>query len=512
MLNDKRIAKYIIGKNEKGIYLTIGDLYSLLFLYEQRLLTVSQMYKFYSFFYNQPKNFNAFRNRLNKMAKLKIIRKENYALKKKNGFELGMITISDKGVFILEQCGFIPKNQNYTFVSKRQFEHTLGIREVVLNSIELEVNRKGWILAGPTGEHTYMFSKLISKYGIDNLSPFNKWSAIPKHIYDDEDWGDNILETSEINTDHNIFKENTLYSIPPFKLIHDIEGADSDLKPDWIFRYNNHYFNIEVDTGTERGGVIESKVKRYIKLAHLMPSIQHHVIFALVDDSYQTVYEHGRKKARTQNLKEQIRRIPEFSTSKVNVVIVPIKRIQNVMFQLLQQTQNTQFNGKYFETLVKRMNNSFAFSYNGVPLNTPELLKQFGFYHKGLLNIDLPIFKFEKKDIKNARGVLEFNAIIIKMHEGSVRSAHMLIQLSNLLKRSENDNGRLVIPRNTKIFAIYNNEYLPDESSILHDTLHSAISEKHVILMRETDINQFNPQFYCVKKRGVKPFEDFFKA
>lgn len=76
MRKDTWILKYINGKNHSGIYLTISDIYTLLFLYEQRLLTVKQLYTFNSYFHNEPMNYNAFRNRLNKMSNLKLLKKK----------------------------------------------------------------------------------------------------------------------------------------------------------------------------------------------------------------------------------------------------------------------------------------------------------------------------------------------------------------------------------------------------------------------------------------------------
>ncbi|MED1568661.1 MULTISPECIES: hypothetical protein [Bacillus cereus group] len=82
MKKEDWVIKYITGKNHTGIYLGISDVYTLFFLYEQRLLTVRQLNTFFNYYHDQPMNYNALRNRLNKMCKLKIIKKDNYYLKK----------------------------------------------------------------------------------------------------------------------------------------------------------------------------------------------------------------------------------------------------------------------------------------------------------------------------------------------------------------------------------------------------------------------------------------------
>ena len=116
MTDEKRYvdSKIYKRKNHSGIYLTISDIYTLLFLYEQRLLTVKQLYTFNSYFHNEPMNYNAFRNRLNKMSNLKLL-KRKLLFKKRYGYEMNMFTIGDKGLFILEQAGFI-KMLRKTFI------------------------------------------------------------------------------------------------------------------------------------------------------------------------------------------------------------------------------------------------------------------------------------------------------------------------------------------------------------------------------------------------------------
>lgn len=78
MKKEDWVIKYITGKNHSGMYLGVSDVYTLFFLYEQRLLTVRQLYTFCNHYHEQPMSYNAFRNRLNNMCKLKILKRENY--------------------------------------------------------------------------------------------------------------------------------------------------------------------------------------------------------------------------------------------------------------------------------------------------------------------------------------------------------------------------------------------------------------------------------------------------
>ncbi|MGR9635589.1 hypothetical protein ACU82A_32030 [Bacillus cereus] len=160
--------------------------------------------------------------------------------------------------------------------------------------MELEANRKGWIL-GLNGDLTYVFKNFIKEYGINNLYPFTLWPNHPHFIYESDEWGFHKNLGQSVR-DKRTQKDDVLYSIQPFPLFKDIKEEDNNLKPDWIFRINKHFLSIEVDTGTERNNVIESKIKKYITLSKLMPTINHHVIFSIVDNSYPTVSDHGTKK------------------------------------------------------------------------------------------------------------------------------------------------------------------------------------------------------------------------
>ncbi|OUB88450.1 hypothetical protein BK784_28450 [Bacillus thuringiensis serovar medellin] len=509
MKKDTWILKYINGKNHSGMYLTISDMYTLLFLYEQRLLTVKQLYTFNSFFYNESMNYNAFRNRLNKMSNLKLLKKENYYLKKRYGYEMNMFTIGDKGLFILEQAGFIKNAKENFYISRRQYEHTLGIKEVVLQTIELEANRKGWIL-GLNGDITYVFKNFIKEYGIDNLYPFSLWPNKPHFIYESNEWGSHI-NLGQSDRDKWTRKDDVLYSIQPFPLFKDIKEEDNNLKPDWIFRINKHFLSIEVDTGTERNNIIESKIKKYIKLTKLMPTINHHVIFSIVDNSYPTVSDHGTKKQRTANLKELIKNIPELAASNLKVYVTPMRRIQAVMYQILEKTRYQRIPEQEFHNgIISRLNNVITFPYTATLINTDESLKELGFYHQGFLSKKLPVYHFHKKDEQNAKGLLEFDAIVIKMQEGNVNSYKDLSEVAQLLVQSDSERGKLVMPRDTKIIAIYPKELEGTETSVMHDIFHSSASKQNVILIRENDIRQFNPCFFDIQQREMKLFEEFF--
>lgn len=420
-----------------------------------------------------------------------------------------MYSIGDKGIYILEHAGFITNRKEHPYVGRRQYEHALGVKEVVIRTIDLEIKRKGWFCS-QKGENLYVFKKLINEYGISNIAPFSKWSSIPKFIYESEEWGENENMVKGERGERMHGKDDVLYSIQPFPLFSDTKDEDDNLKPDWIFRFNKHPLSIEVDTGSERNPVIVSKIKKYIRLAKLMPTIQHHVIFAIIDNSYPTISEHGSRKLRTSNLKELIRKIPELATSNLQVYVSPMRRISAIMHQVLNYAHNTMNNNMdYHKQLIQRLNNSLSFSYNTNLIASEEQLRDHGFYHHGFLKTNLPVYHFQKKGTQNAVGLLESRAIVTKMIEGNVTSYKILVELSQLLAKNNSHEGKWVLPRDTKIIAIYPKELPETESAVLHDIFLSSISD-NVILMSEEDIKQFNPQFYDIRQRALKQFKDFF--
>lgn len=83
------------------------------------------------------------------------------------------------------------------------------------------------------------------------------------------------------------------------------------LRPDWILKYDEQYFDVEFDTGSEGHAQIQTKVKQYKELAELRPNEQHHVLLTLIDnaDDFFTYIddEHGvNRNGRVLNLKNVI--------------------------------------------------------------------------------------------------------------------------------------------------------------------------------------------------------------
>lgn len=69
-------VKYIVGENDRGVYFNRSDIFTVLFLYEQRTVSQIQLRKFYELISGEPISRTTFSSKLTKWAKMKLIKKK----------------------------------------------------------------------------------------------------------------------------------------------------------------------------------------------------------------------------------------------------------------------------------------------------------------------------------------------------------------------------------------------------------------------------------------------------
>lgn len=62
-------VKYIVGENDRGVYFNRSDIFTVLFLYEQRTVSQIQLRKFYELISGEPISRTTFSSKLTKWAK-----------------------------------------------------------------------------------------------------------------------------------------------------------------------------------------------------------------------------------------------------------------------------------------------------------------------------------------------------------------------------------------------------------------------------------------------------------
>jgi hypothetical protein len=506
--------KFITGKNAQGLYLENADIQTLLFLNEQKLISQMQLYEFYKLF--KHVHYDSFRKRMRKFEEKGIIQKRKYVLMRKNGFRLDLLRITPKGASILIEAGLLSKASG-SYEPKKNYDHVLGTKEVVIQAIRHEAEQTGFMLGGG-GEHLFLFN---NKAPNDQLKT-SQFLNIPSgniRIYENEDLGVN----QQIQRGEQRFRLiNTLYSFDPYRYRYLDENRNHFIIPDWVFGFsdgiNNYRINIEVDTGSEKFKKgesderlnivsIEAKIENYIKLAKLYPRNKHFILIAHLDNSITVKGDYGRKISRIKNFKQRIIGVQGFLDSPLEIYVFPIARSKKVVGHILESIK-----GKYSEeSLLQQAIRAL--------INNPYLIKQYKIdvieSHEGLkaknilatkLDYTVPgIITFTERYPQNPHDIFEQSFIPVILFEGDVRSQDKLVYLSEQVEKHQYS-----WPKNTKILAIY-----PDKDSMMGDILRSDVLEKHVYLSNLEDLSTYTKTddvnttriLYNVKRKDDLPFE-----
>jgi hypothetical protein len=379
-------VKYITDSNDKGVYLTDSDMHLLLFLYEQRLLAQTQLYEFYKLFH-QPMTYNAFCNRLARLDEHKIIRRTRYELVRKSGLFLYLVEISPIGTELLYNAGYLNK-KIWNKAAKTNVEHTLGIKQSVLEAFKIKANQQGYLLGGG-GEYLYIFDPERIEREILSTGLSTRQKALK--LYKNDDIGQNPLTPRERSENALLERREGIlisYSYTDYRReieeqIRADENKTDEIKkkeieeirklvPDWILKQNTNTYDIEFDTGTEKVSTIQNKIENYISLNRIDKQ-DHTVLFISLDNSITTRTVSDIQTARLSDIKRQLMIETSLRDENLNVYVFPLERTSAVMQRLL--------NGTYIgeKRAITLFYNQVKTQYNVKPTNM-EILKKLGVY------------------------------------------------------------------------------------------------------------------------------------
>lgn len=327
--------KIILRKgNRQRLELASTDLQLLVFLEQQRMLTVQQLYQVSTILFKQEIQDYSFKNRLRKWEEYKLIRSDFYS----NGFEgerFKYVYIGSKGIdLLIEQKMLDPsynKQKIYKFNQKKNVIHYLATQQAALN-ILFSLNRK--MMTSLDGK--------VKKYGM--IYNENLFSHSPA-TFPYEEW---IPDT------RNLHHQNQgAYHSKIAKYMSQSNSSSQQsgkimtiVKPDWIIRLKPDkerelLINIELDTGTEPIDTLVEKVFKYALLAENNPSVQHFMCIIIADDSFSSRSRFGDGIKRSKNIVERIltddlvkKRIKE---TKLIPLVKPLNYADRNLVQLLKK-------------------------------------------------------------------------------------------------------------------------------------------------------------------------------
>lgn len=287
-------AKYITGFNEQGIHLTEHDLNMLLFLYEHRLLTQSQLFEFYCLSSKQTYNYKSFCNRMIKLEKVGIIKRTRYDLIRRNGIFMYLVELERKGIDVLYICGYLEKTYSQR-IPTGNHEHFLGIKQSIIGAYKaLSDDPYGFWIGVSTGrdssskvnDYVYVFDKERIK-GATGISSRSEKEVLS--IFKSDEFGSNLEQPRQrIENQLSIYKRSAPTSYGHITNYFRDKGYPDDfvkgLYPDWMIVRNKKVYDFEFDTGSETFETLLKKIVNYMEL-NKKDEFEHTVFIISLDDS-----------------------------------------------------------------------------------------------------------------------------------------------------------------------------------------------------------------------------------
>ncbi|PGT82215.1 replication-relaxation family protein [Bacillus sp. AFS040349] len=421
------IKNYYFGPSRKGVKLTEIDFLFLKVLSQQKLLSTKQAHTFYDS--HGGFNYYSVLKKLKKWEKYDIVYTHKYSLGQK-GFNYNYYRIGTKGIEILVDGGILSsdwlKVEIRRFSHVKNIDHFIGTQEIALRTL-LQLTEQG--------------------ISFDSISPFDS----------------PYFDKSE----------------PSTKLV----------VPDWIIKTDNLFFNIELDTGSEKTNMIIEKIKNYITLCKQNPSQKHVILISVIDDSIPTRFSYGEdRKRRVGRLKKSLLFNRDLHIPNLSIYILPLSRSFKIGHDVFEgykpySLAETSSGVELVRQVLETYNPSFEYKFK-------ELLNE------DVYTNDVPkdLYADQVFEVSNYAGTFSQTLFLIQMDEGNVQTLDRLNYLQWLISE-----GRLKTQSN-KVLAYYT-----EEGELQHDVIAHAYEK--VLLVDTQDLiqsaeNQSDPIF----KRLISPF------
>lgn len=491
----KTIIDFRTDTNGKGVRLNRADLETLLFLFEHKLVSQTQLYEFYSLF--KHIHYDSFRKRMSKFAKNKIIQIKKYEFtKKKSGIVKNLILLDIEGYEILYAAGFLDEGKE-EFLNWTNWDRTIATKEVVIEAIKSDVLRTG-VLFG--GEHRHLYI-------------FNKDKALNQNLIEESDLlkGKMIYKKGEPpiylswQPLKSKFLSNVLYSASTYELV--FNNLKPEIEPDWILGINQHIINIEIDlgyrtlikVGDSETTSVDELLKKYVRLSKRHPQLKHNILYVYLDDSIPLRKNYGRKIQRIKNFKQRIMD-DEIRQSSLNIFVLSLERSKAVLNNLLSIFRGEQSKRLIRKQVVTDLINNLNVNngYSVLHLAGEQVHRLYPSSNKRINEAVLIRWK-EEHQLMN-RVLIPVVAL-----EGDIRTQDYVQRLSLDLKLKKSAWG---LPYDTKILMIY-----PDRDSMKNDIIRDDIELSSVCITNLEDMKIYEStnqpiKFYDITRKGEISFDE----
>lgn len=329
--------KIILKKNARQrLELTTSDLQLLLFLEQQRMLTLQQFYQAAKHLFEMKITEYSFKNRIRKFEEYHLIRGDHYS-EGFNGERFKFLCIGSKAVDLLIENKLLDisynKSKIYKFNQKKNLMHFLATQQAAIN-ILTSLNAE--LIRDPvTDEIKYSILYNFTSFSHSPATfPYTEWIRKHKNLHR-QNSGAYHARVSKYMTGNKTSKE--------------INGTTIMIvKPDWIIelkgskKIRDAIINIELDMGTEPYETLAQKVFRYAILADKNPDVLHIMDIVIADNSFsnRSTLSSGIKRA------ENIMKIfvsdsaiaNRVKQSGLKLIVSPLKQNDQFIFDALSES------------------------------------------------------------------------------------------------------------------------------------------------------------------------------
>ncbi|PLT33647.1 hypothetical protein [Bacillus sp. V5-8f] len=456
-----KIYYYLSKSKKRRVQLESKDIHALLFLNEQSILSQPQFHEFYSLLKHISEA--AFRRKMSRWNNANIINKRK--VKMKNGYEMGIIELTNAGQSILKKLGYLKENEKLKYHATSNLDHTLAIKQCVIEFLKNVSHIDPFYIADG--------GKYIIPFGEEDK---NDELEQPIIIFKKQNFGNDFIpplkSLAKYSPDfiEKYKKSGVVQSFVPQDFIHIKEqlGDKTGLTPDWIFKVKDTFIYVEVDSGSEKIKTkrdhantiiekhdvksIEGKLYRYQELAKNDTEHKHKVIFTLMDDSdgFITTNIHSNKDTRIANLKHEIAHMDDYKDWGIDVYVTGMKRffpITEGIYLELFDDEESDITNKYRDTFIALIKAGLKPNWRNTKYALVHDYKAHNISVNGLNYIPHFVYKFHQEEGNK----YEQYFIPVFIRAGNVKDMEILAYYTVPIERR-------VFKYNAKILAIYETE------------------------------------------------------
>lgn len=439
--------------NNKGQRVELGyaEIQTLLFLNEHSFLSQPQLYEFYSFVHSvHPATF---RKKTSKWLEAGLIKKKSISLQ--NGHSVVIISLAGAGLTVLKKLGYVKETARVKPPSQSNIDHSLAIRQVVLDVIANHRKR--------TGSQIYLAKSLY----VIGIQPdvFFKTLTEPVILYKSKQLGEDRLNHFKRYDTVQNFEDTFFTSINPYRE----KNEHTEVVADWLFEFQGKYLHLEVDCGNEQ--IRKSKnihdTSFEGKLSRLQPQLQkqgldssnYHVLFVMVDNREDAVLtqNHSTHLTRIANIKQEIARFSEFKQWEFEMYVIQFSRAKGFLKDFFRKiTEPTLDEVNLTDQLMVAFHQKKELQFSDWEfyfLEKDDTLKDTSFFKDGYIPEKTLVYKNIK--YKTNQFLIPFF-----MNEGNVKIAEQLAILAERVNKGYYGGS------NTKILVIY-----PTTGELAYDVL-----------------------------------------